>query len=107
MLVVGEFSNGKSTFLNALLGSKVLDTQTTETTATINVLKHGTSPKAVIHFWGKKDDKGLEIAEGKTSEIDITALKDFSATAKDGNEKAQSIKFIEILLPIKILCQWS
>jgi len=40
IVVVGEFSAGKSTFLNALMGEKYLTSFTSETTATINFLQH-------------------------------------------------------------------
>lgn len=40
IVVVGEFSAGKSTFLNALMGKKLLPSYTSETTATINFLRH-------------------------------------------------------------------
>lgn len=40
IVVVGEFSAGKSTFLNALMGKKLLPSFTSETTATINFLRH-------------------------------------------------------------------
>ena len=39
IVVVGQFSSGKSTFLNALMGEKYLPSFTTETTATINFLR--------------------------------------------------------------------
>lgn len=38
--VIGEFSSGKSTFLNALMGDKLLPSFSTETTATVNYLEH-------------------------------------------------------------------
>lgn len=40
IVVVGEFSAGKSTFLNALMGKKILPSYSSETTATVNFLKH-------------------------------------------------------------------
>ncbi|MDR6726181.1 GTPase SAR1 family protein [Paenibacillus amylolyticus] len=40
IVVVGEFSAGKSTFLNALMGDKYLPSFTSETTATVNFLRH-------------------------------------------------------------------
>jgi GTPase SAR1 family protein len=40
IVVVGEFSAGKSTFLNALMGDKYLPSFTNETTATVNFLRH-------------------------------------------------------------------
>lgn len=39
IVVVGQFSAGKSTFLNALMGEKYLPSFSTETTATINFLR--------------------------------------------------------------------
>lgn len=40
IVIVGEFSAGKSTFLNAVMGDCYLPSFTSETTATINYLKH-------------------------------------------------------------------
>jgi len=41
LVVAGEFNAGKSAFINALLGSKVLEEGVTPTTTRINVIKHG------------------------------------------------------------------
>lgn len=38
--VIGEFSAGKSTFLNALMGEKMLPSFSRQTTATVNFLRH-------------------------------------------------------------------
>lgn len=40
IVLVGEFSAGKSTFLNALMHKRVLPSFTSETTATVNFLRH-------------------------------------------------------------------
>jgi small GTP-binding protein len=40
IVVVGEFSTGKSTFINALIGRKVLPSKAQPTTATINYIRH-------------------------------------------------------------------
>ena len=42
IVVVGEFSAGKSTFLNAMMHKKALPTFSAETTATVNFLRHVT-----------------------------------------------------------------
>ena len=42
IVVVGEFSAGKSTFLNAMMHKKALPTFSTDTTATVNFLRHVT-----------------------------------------------------------------
>jgi small GTP-binding protein len=41
LVVVGEFNSGKSAFINALLGSRVVEEGVTPTTAQINVLQYG------------------------------------------------------------------
>jgi small GTP-binding protein len=41
LVVVGEFNAGKSAFINALLGQKVLKEGVTPTTTQINILRHG------------------------------------------------------------------
>ena len=47
LVVVGEFNSGKSAFINALLGSRVLEEGVTPTTAQVNVLHHGAEPSRV------------------------------------------------------------
>lgn len=49
VLVLGEFRRGKSTVINALLGQKVLPAFAVPTTATINEVKWGERPRAVLH----------------------------------------------------------
>jgi small GTP-binding protein len=41
LVVVGEFNSGKSAFINALAGSRIVAEGVTPTTAQINVLQHG------------------------------------------------------------------
>jgi small GTP-binding protein len=42
LVIAGEFNSGKSSFINALLGERVLPEGVTPTTDRINVLRHGT-----------------------------------------------------------------
>lgn len=48
--VVGEYSSGKSTFLNAMLERSVLPTGIKPTTSCVTYLRHGSSPSAVFHY---------------------------------------------------------
>jgi small GTP-binding protein len=41
LVIVGEFNAGKSAFINALLGSRILEEGVTPTTAQINILQYG------------------------------------------------------------------
>ena len=50
IMVMGNFKNGKSTFINALLGQEILPAYAVPTTAIINEIKYGEKPKAVLHF---------------------------------------------------------
>ena len=43
LVIVGEFNSGKSAFINALLGSRIVEEGVTPTTAQINVLQYGES----------------------------------------------------------------
>lgn len=44
LVIAGEFNSGKSSFINALLGEKVLPEGVTPTTDRINLLRHGDEP---------------------------------------------------------------
>ncbi len=48
--VVGAFKNGKSTFINSLLGEYVLPAYALPCTAVINEVKYGEEKKATLHF---------------------------------------------------------
>jgi small GTP-binding protein len=43
LVIAGEFNSGKSSFINALLGERVLPEGVTPTTDRINILRHGSS----------------------------------------------------------------
>jgi small GTP-binding protein len=55
LVVVGEFNAGKSAFINALLGQKVLQEGVTPTTAQIHILKHGEAIQT------SADEQGLRV----------------------------------------------
>lgn len=50
IMVVGTFKNGKSTFINSLLGENVLPAYARPCTAVINEVKYGEKKEAVLHF---------------------------------------------------------
>jgi predicted GTPase len=92
--VMGEFKRGKSSLINALLGSKILPADVTPTTATINRITFAPSPKAVITY---KDNT--------TEEIGINDLAEYTTKlSADGESRALSIKEATIYFPTQI-CQ--
>jgi GTPase SAR1 family protein len=48
--IMGEFSSGKSTFVNALLGEDVAPMGALPTTSTINVFRQGAAGRARVHY---------------------------------------------------------
>ncbi len=55
LVVVGEFNAGKSAFINALAGQRILQEGVTPTTAQIHVLRHGASIETTV------DQQGLHV----------------------------------------------
>lgn len=50
VVVVGQFSRGKSTFVNALLGQRILPTSKKPTTAVISKIAYSQEPQFTVHF---------------------------------------------------------
>lgn len=50
VVVMGEFSNGKSTLINALLGAKVLPSSSLPTTTVLTVIRNGEEPDYSLLF---------------------------------------------------------
>jgi tetratricopeptide (TPR) repeat protein len=84
--VMGEFSSGKSTFVNALIGETVAPMGVTPTTATINVLKYG-ARRAGRVVWRDDREQLLEWSE---------VASFLSGLDRD---RASAIRWVEILYP--------
>ena len=96
--VVGEFSAGKSTFLNALMGEKLLPSFTKETTATINFLRHSDKAEngeAGRVYYNNGDKKVLEKADAET-------ISRYVSTNSSENV-AQNINRLDLYLNSKFL----
>lgn len=50
IMVMGEFSTGKSTFINALVGKSITKVDAKPTTAVITKLSYGTEDKIMVFF---------------------------------------------------------
>lgn len=50
ILITGRFNSGKSTFINALIGEKILPTYPIPCTAIINEIKYSENKKATVYF---------------------------------------------------------
>jgi len=89
IVVVGEFSRGKSTFLNALLGAKVLPAHNLPTTATINEIAYGPEPVARVFY-----------RDGTVEERPVDSLRGFAlARSEEGQAEAERVRVVKIEYP--------
>ena len=76
LVVVGEFSRGKSTFVNAMLGRRILPSSKKPTTAVISRIVYSDEPQFVLHFKDKRK-RPKELNEEQF--LKLTAPKEASA----------------------------
>lgn len=92
VVVLGEFKRGKSTFVNALLGTPLLPMDILPETATINAIMYSDNPRVSV-----MTKSGEEVGE-LTAEF----LKKFSAQLADTSYLNQ-VRYIKIGYPIELL----
>ncbi len=86
--IVGQFSSGKSTFLNALLSKDVLPTGITPVTSKVNFINYGEEYKLKVHYNnGANEFHSLEM---------ISQFTDQRKAVKD-------IKYLTLYAPMEIL----
>lgn len=95
--VVGEFSSGKSTFINALIGKDILKHGATETTAVITKIKN-VKPDDKLSYKGKVvfSNKKIKILDN------INALNEFTTTNSEKYKVVNDIKTVELYVPIAV-----
>jgi len=92
--VMGEFKKGKSSLINALLGSNILPADVTPTTATINRITYGMVPLVEIRY-----------KDGRKEEIDISSLSEYvTKLSPYGETRALQIDEAVIYSPT-VICQ--
>ena len=92
-MVMGEFSTGKSTFINALVGQSIAKVDAKPTTAVITKLSYGVEDRITVHF---RDDS--------IQNYDTDSFAQLTAEGDDAaNELHDGIAYVERELPIDIL----
>lgn len=86
--ITGQFSSGKSTFLNALLGQNILPTGITPVTSKLNYIEYGSHQSLWAHY-----------KDGTSEELDIQDLGLFS----DQRKTTKDVDFLRILFPLDLL----
>ena len=107
VFVMGEFKRGKSTFINALLGQKVLPAYAIPCTAIINEVKWGEQPRAVLHWLASGDGKSKAPQEVPVDKIDQYVVIKESKSGHFGGQQviyANPYERVELFWPLEI-CQ--
>ncbi|MDX2093617.1 MAG: dynamin family protein [Kofleriaceae bacterium] len=89
LVVLGEFNHGKSTFVNAMLGSDILPTGITPTTASINHVVHAASPSAKVM-----------LSTGESKPLEPSQLKEWVTVA---GGRANEVAYVELGYPSELL----
>ena len=105
LVVVGEFSRGKSTFINALLGQKVLPSSSKPTTAIITKISYAPEPAFEIHFRHSDIVKKITEAEFKNliAGIEPDASDEVEvSTYMEQKKYLKSMAYVDIKYPLDL-----
>ena len=106
VVVVGEFSRGKSTFINAMLGARVLPAKTDPTTTMINRITYGDQPAFLLHDRDSDDTRALsqeEFLRITAIEEPITDSAEERAAYRKATEELARIAYAEVHAPLPVL----
>lgn len=93
--VVGAFSSGKSTFINALIGKDILKHATTETTAVITRIVNVEKDSPLCQT-GKVIYK-----DGTVKELsDLNSLKEYTSTFSSIHDVVKQIEYVDLFIPL-------
>ena len=91
LIVVGEFSRGKSMFVNAIIGENLLPSSKNPTTATLNVIENGTEQAEFF----------LNYADGSNKKIPKEEFKSIIAPECQGSSKKAQMDFLQQSIEIQ------
>ena len=86
--ITGQFSSGKSTFLNALLAKSILPTGITPVTSKVNYIRYGEEFKIRVRY-----------KDGRDEYHDISNISHFT----DQRERVEDIAYLVLYAPLNIL----
>jgi GTP-binding protein EngB required for normal cell division len=85
LAVLGQFKRGKTTLINALLGSKLLPTAVIPLTSIITLIKYGNKLRIEVFF-----------KDGGRGEITLEELPDY-VTERGNPENRRGVQYVEVL----------
>lgn len=86
--ITGQFSSGKSTFLNALLAKSILPTGITPVTSKVNYIRYGDAFKIRVRY-----------KDGRDEYHDVSSIASFT----DQREHVEDIAYLVLYAPLNIL----
>lgn len=92
LMLVGRFSRGKSTLINAVLGHPYLPTGILPLTSVITTVRYGSRPQAVLNFR----------YAGMPREIPLLQLPEY-VTQQSNPGNVKRVAYAEIQLPVELL----
>ena len=92
LMVVGRFSRGKSTLMNALLGGDYLPTGIVPLTSVITTVRYGSRRQAVLHFTGT----------GLAREVPLAQLGEY-VTQRENPGNIKKLAYAELQFPVELL----
>lgn len=97
VLVAGEFKQGKSTLINAVLNAPVCGVADDVSTAVPTTIRHGATARATVHF--------IQPADGAAREPLDIAIEDVARFASEqGNPgNREGIRSVDVALPRRLL----
>ena len=98
VLVLGEFKRGKSTLINAMLGQEILPATAPPTTAIINEIKWGETPRALLYPVESED-----LREVKPQEIPVSQIEKYVVIKDNVNEiHGNPYDKVELFYPLEL-----
>jgi GTPase Era involved in 16S rRNA processing len=92
LLMVGRFSRGKSTLMNAILGGEYLPTGIVPLTSVITTVRYGSRKQVVLNF----------IGSGLSREVPLSQLQEY-VTQKENPANVKKLAYAEIQFPVELL----
>ena len=99
ILVLGDLKRGKSTLLNALLGTDLLPVAVTPCTAIITVIRHGPAPRATVHY-RHREPEVLSVEEFRAR---FTVPETAAERVAEGDSAFPDVAHAEIEYPCSLL----
>lgn len=97
VLVLGESKSGKSTFINAMLGDKVLPAYSKPCNAIINEIKWGERKRALLHYTSTDNEAKL------VKEIPVDQIEEYIVIKDNiGEIKETHYEKLELFWPLEI-----